>query len=85
VHWAEELFAEWATWIKHALPDCICTYKNNPTRIVSKIKEIINKEKVQDKKQAWLKITDMLRAQKCCTNAQQVMGILMVLNKSDRV
>jgi len=40
VKWASELYGEWATWIKKFLPGCVCSYKSNTGRIVSKIEEM---------------------------------------------
>ena len=85
VRWAEELFAEWATWIKQAVPGCEFTYKSSTSRIVKKIKAMAKSGKVQEECKGWLKVTDMLRARHFCASGKEVMNILMVMNKSDRV
>ena len=62
VRWAEEIFANWATWMKKMIPKCRPSYKSSTLRIVKKIQQMHEQRKIESLGEGWSKIPDMLRA-----------------------
>ena len=47
IRWSGELYAEWATWLNHIIPDCKINHESNTQRIVDKIKGMYGDGKIE--------------------------------------
>ena len=67
LRWAMEIYPSWSTWMSHTLPGCKVSYKASTLRIVNKIKEMQQLNEIENLRDGWKRLTDLLRGSHTCT------------------